>query len=107
MKIKTVKLKKGDQIIVTSGKDKSRKGGIEEIFPKKQTVLIPGINMYKKHVKKTEKTEGGIIEFAKPLHISKIALLCPECGKKTRVGYTLVENTKKRVCKKCKKIIDK
>jgi large subunit ribosomal protein L24 len=100
-----VKLKKGDKIVVTAGKDKGRNGTIEKVYPKKGKVLIPGINMYKKHVRKTEKDEGGIIEFAKPLPLSNIALLCPECGKQTRVGFTLVEDKKRRICKKCKKLI--
>lgn len=102
-----MKLQKGDKVKIIAGKDKNRKGTIDKIFPKKQAVLVPGINMDKKHVKKTKKTEGGIIELAKPLPISKIALLCPECGKKMRVGYTFVDGEKKRMCKKCKKIIDK
>lgn len=100
-----MKLKKGDKVKIIAGKDKNREGIIERIFPRKSSVLIPGINMYKKHLKKTEKTEGGIIEFAKPLHAGKVALQCPECGKRTRVGYTFVGDKKKRICKKCKKII--
>lgn len=100
-----MKLKKSDNIIVITGKDKGRKGKIEKIFLKQNKALIPGINMYKKHVKKTDKNKGGIIEFAKPIAISKVALVCSECGKKTRTGFIIVEKENKRICKKCNKII--
>ena len=101
-----MKLKKGDKVIVVLGKDKKRKGVVEKVFPKKDRVLISGINMYKKHVKKTQEREGGIIEFAKPIRVNKVALICPKCGEKTRTGVTLVEKKKKRICRKCQAIID-
>lgn len=100
-----MKLKQGDKIVVTVGKDKGREGKIDSILGKKEKVLVPGINMFKKHMRKTEKSEGGIIEFTRSLPIANVALVCPECGKPTRVGYTLVEKKKERMCKKCKKII--
>lgn len=101
-----MKLKKGDQIIVIAGKDKGRKGKIEKIFPKIHSVLIPGINMVKKHIKpKKEGEKGGIVEIAKPIDISKLALLCPKCGKPTRVGYLITKDKKERICKKCQAVI--
>ena len=100
-----MKLRKGDKIIVIAGKDKGREGKIDRLLKKKQAVLVPGLNMYKKHVKKTEKSDGGIIEFAKPINIAKVALVCPQCGKKTRAGYTFIDKEKKRICKKCNKVI--
>jgi len=101
-----MKLKKGDEVIIIAGKDKGRKGKIEKIFPAERKVLIPGINTVKKHVKpKKEGEKGGIVEVAKPIDISKVALICPKCGKLTRVGYLIVENNKERICKKCKVVI--
>lgn len=97
-----MKLRKGDQIIVTIGKDKGRKGKIESVNEKEQTVVVPGVNIYKRHEKKRdEKRQGGIIEFGRPLSLGKVALLCPKCGKQTRVGYLVTKGEKERICKKC------
>jgi large subunit ribosomal protein L24 len=101
------KFKVGDQVKITAGKDKDRTGKIEKIFPKKNKVLIPGVNIYKKHVKGAEGRKAGIYEIPRPLDFAKIALICPKCKKPTRVGLKLVEQNKLRVCKKCKKEIDK
>lgn len=101
----TMKLKKGDQIIVIAGKDKGKKGKIEKVFPKVKKALIPGINVFKKHLKKRdEKNPGGIVEIIKPISLSKIALICPKCNQVTRVGYKL-GTTKIRICKKCQEEI--
>lgn len=101
-----MKLKKGDEIIVILGKDKGKKGKIEKVFPKDSTVKIPDINVYKKHEKKRDDQHpGGIIAFNKPLNVSKVALICPKCGKMTRVGYRIIKNVKERFCKKCEQTI--
>lgn len=101
-----MKFKKGDQVIVVAGKDKGRRGKIEKIFPKKEMVLIPGINVYKKHLKpQGEKNPGGIVDAVKPLAIPKVALICPKCNKKTRIGYLMTKDRKERICKKCQAII--
>ncbi len=101
-----MKLKKGDQVVIIAGKDKGRRGKIEKVFPKKESVLIPGINMVKKHVKaRGEGKPGGIIEVSRPIHIAKVALLCPKCGRPTRVGYLLTKEGKERICKKCQAVI--
>jgi len=97
-----MKLKVSDQIIVTSGKDKGKKGKIDAVMPKTRSVLVGGVNMYKKHQKaRDEKHPAGIIDFARPLPVSRVALICPRCGKQTRVGYLVVKNEKVRICKKC------
>ena len=100
-----LKFKKGDKIIVTQGKDKGRKGVIEDIFPKKNSILVQGMNMYKKHVKGHQVQKGGIYDVPRPLAFSKIALICPSCQKKTRVGFKQVGEEKVRVCKKCNREI--
>jgi len=101
-----MKLKKGDEVIVVAGKDKGRKGKIEKVFPKEREVLIPGMNIVKKHLKpRKEGEKGGVVEIAKPLNVSKVALLCPKCRKTTRVGYLITKHTKERICKKCRQAI--
>lgn len=101
-----IKFKKGDIVKITSGKDKGREGKIESIFPKVSKALIPGINMYKKHVKGYGEQKGGIYDLPRPMVFSKFALICPKCKKNTRVGFKFVDNQKVRICKKCKKEID-
>jgi large subunit ribosomal protein L24 len=101
-----MKLKKGDQIIVIAGKDKGRKGKVEKVYPKDGTVLIPNINVYKRHMKrKDEKHPGGIISLPKPLLASKVMLLCPSCGQMTKIGYKNLKDEKVRICRKCERKI--
>ncbi len=101
-----LKLKVGDTVKITAGKDKGRGGKIEKIFPKETKALIPGVNIYKKHVKGQQGQKGGIYDIPRPLDFAKIALVCPKCKKTTRVGFKIVGKNKSRVCKKCKKEID-
>ncbi len=107
------KLKVGDLVKIIQGKDKGRTGKIEKIFPKTDTVLIPGINIYKKHVKKTAAVDkkGGIYEIPRPIAFSKVSLICPKCKKVARVGFGIHKDKsgrqrKVRICRKCKKRID-
>jgi len=101
-----MKFKKGDTIIVTIGKDKGKKGKIERVFPAKSAIIVPGVNVVKRHMKRRdEKTPGGIIDIVKPIGFGKIALICPSCGKPTRVGYLVSKNDKVRICRKCNKKI--
>lgn len=101
-----LKLKVGDTVKITAGKDKGREGKIEKIFPKQTKALIPGVNIYKKHVKGSQGQKGGIYDIPRPLDFAKIALICPKCKKMTRVGFKIVDDNKSRVCKKCNKEID-
>ncbi|OGG11861.1 50S ribosomal protein L24 [Candidatus Gottesmanbacteria bacterium RBG_13_45_10] len=101
-----MKIKKGDQIVVTIGKDKGRKGKVEKVFSEEHAVMVPGVNLYKRHQKKRdEQHQGGIIEYARPLSVGKVALVCPKCGKPTRVGYVVTKGQKERICKKCEQRI--
>ena len=102
-----LKLKKGDTVKVLLGKDKGREGKIERILISKAAVIIPGVNVYKKHRKGlTGDEKGGIYDITRPLAISKVGLVCPKCNKITRVGFKFVTGSKKRVCKKCGREID-
>jgi len=101
-----LKFKAGDNIKVTSGKDKGREGTIEKILVSKASAIIPGMNIYKKHVKGQQGQKGGIYDIPRALPFSKIALVCPKCKKTTRVGFRIIDEVKERVCKKCGKSID-
>ena len=97
-----MKLKKGDNVKVLSGNDKGKTGEILEVIPKTERIIVKGINIRKKHVKpRKQGEEGGIIPSEFSIHSSKVALVCPKCGKTTRVGYKLEKDEKVRICKKC------
>lgn len=100
------KIKSGDIVKIVSGKDKGKEGKVEKVLPKLNTFLIPGVNLYKKHVKPFGDQKGGIYELPRPLPFSKIALICPKCKKVTRVGIKVVGKEKLRICRKCKREID-
>lgn len=100
-----MKIKKGDKVKILLGKDRSKEGKVEYVMGKAKKVFVSGANLYKRHVKKHKDTQGGIIDIPKPLDISNVALICPNCNKVTRVGYVMAGTTKMRTCKKCKKEI--
>ena len=97
-----MKIKKGDTIKVLIGKDAGREGRVVKVISQHQLVVVEGINVYKKHLKGDGKEKkSGIIDIAKPLPISNVMLVCPVCGKPSRVGYDVSKAGKVRVCKKC------
>lgn len=99
-----MKLKKGDIVVVTVGKDKGKKGKIERVIPAESAVVVAGVNISKRHMKKRdEKRPSGIIDIIKPLSVGKVALVCPGCNKPTRIGFLVAKNEKVRVCRKCGK----
>lgn len=108
-----MKIKKGDKVKILLGKDRGKEGKVEMVLGKEKKVFIGGANMYKRHVKKHKDMQGRILDIPKPMNISNIALICPNCSKVTRVGYKRLpssevksESTDKlRICKKCKKEI--
>ena len=97
-----MKLRKGYTVKILSGNDKGKTGEILEIIPKTEKITVKGINIRKKSVKPRRQGEqGGIIPSEASIHSSKVALVCPKCGKATRVGYLVEKDEKVRVCKKC------
>jgi large subunit ribosomal protein L24 len=101
-----MRIKKGDTVLVISGKDKNRKGKIIQALPKKGKVVVEGINLKKKHVKPKKNGEKGqMVQIAAPFDISNVQLICTKCSKATRVGYKMEGETKFRYCKKCGKEI--
>jgi len=101
-----MKVIKGDLVLITAGKDKGRTGKIMKALPKEDKVLVEGINLKKKHVRpKRDGEKGQVVEIPAVLDISNVKLICPKCGKVTRVGYKIDKEVKKRVCKQCKQEI--
>lgn len=96
-----MKLKKGDKVKVLSGNDKGKTGEVLEVIPKSEKVIVKGINIRKKHFKAAPNKEGGIQALEFPIHSSIVNIVCPKCGKATRVGYVIEDGKKFRICKKC------
>lgn len=102
-----MKLKKGDKVMVLLGKDHGKTSTVVKVLTKEGKVLVEGVNIVKRHIgKKITGQEGGILEIPKPIDISNVLLVCPNCTKATRVGFKLVSKVKSRICKKCGKEID-
>jgi len=99
-----MRLKKGDQVLVLTGKDVGKQGEITRVLPDRNMVIVDGINVAQKHQRSTKATmQGGIIDKDMPLPASNVAIVCPTCGP-SRIGYRLDDDGKKfRVCKKCGK----
>jgi len=98
-------IKKGDQVIITEGAYKGKKGRVLEVFPKKYRALVEGVNIIKKHQKPTNEDQGGIIEKEAPIHISNIMLVDPKTGEATRIGRKVVDGKMVRYSKKSGEII--
>ena len=101
-----MKVKKGDTVQVLSGNDKGKKGEVLEVIPKDSKVVVKGVNVRKKHIKpRKQGDEGGIISIECAINSSKVNVVCPKCGKSTRVEYKIENDKKVRICKKCGAII--
>lgn len=109
---KHLKIKKGDKVQVLLGKDRGKEGNVALVLGKDKKVFVEGVNLYKRHVRKMNDVEGGVIDIPKPLNVSNVALVCPNCKKVTRVGYELKKDaktgviSKTRICRKCKQSLD-
>lgn len=97
-----MKIKKGDTVLIISGKNKGKKAKVLESIPRQNRIVVEGVNIVKKHRRsKREKEKGQIIEMPKPINTSNAKLVCPKCSQPSRVGYKLTEKGKYRICKKC------
>lgn len=97
-----MKIRKNDTVLIILGKDRGRRGKILDVFPKEGKVVVEGMNIKKRHIRPKKSGEKGqIAETPAPFSISNVKLICPKCGKPTRVGYKSVEKKKYRICKKC------
>lgn len=99
------KIKKDDEVIITNGRDKNKKGKVEKVLLKENKVVVSGANIYKRHRKVTRSQPAGIYEVIRPIEVSKVALICPKCSKQTKVEFKIDGKTKQRICKKCKGVI--
>ena len=101
-----MRIKKGDTVQVLAGNDKGKTGEVLEVIPKDSKVVVKGINVRKKHIKpRKQGEEGGIIPVECAINSSKVNVVCPKCGKATRIGYKIENDKKVRICKKCGAII--
>lgn len=103
-----IHIKKGDNVLVISGKDKGKKGKVLSVGVSKRTVIVEGVNMATKHTKARKAGEsGGIIHQEAPIYACKVMHICNKCGKPTRIGYKIMaDGTKSRVCKNCLEVLD-
>jgi large subunit ribosomal protein L24 len=103
-----MKIRKNDNVLVITGKDRGKKGKVRFAYPKKQRVIIEGVNFIKKHSKaRGAARQAGIIDLEAPLHVSNVMLVCDKCGKPARVGFrTLEDGRKVRFCKACGEVIE-
>ncbi len=101
------KVRKGDRVVVTTGRDKGKKGEVLRVYPDDNRVLVAGINVVKKHQKQTQREQGGIITKEAPIHVSNVAHIDPKSGEPTRVGFKMLTDGRKvRVAKKSGESID-
>jgi large subunit ribosomal protein L24 len=99
----SLKLRKGDEVVVITGKDKGKRGRIQEVDKSGSAVIVAGVNMAKRHTKPnpSKNNKGGIIEQPMPLALGKVMVICPHCGKPTRIAHRIEEDQKERICKRC------
>ena len=102
-----MRIKKGDQVIVITGRDKGKTGEVIKSMPKENKVIVQGINLVKRHTKPTQESAGGIVTKEAPIHVSNVALIDPKDGKATRVGFKVEDGKKVRVSKRSGEVISK
>ena len=103
-------IRKNDNVVVTTGKDRGKRGRVVRVVPDKNRVIVEGVNIIKRHTKANPQrnVKGGLVEREAPLHASNVQLVCPECGKPTRIGHRLLGDGRKvRICRKCEGVVDK
>lgn len=101
-------VKKGDQAVVISGKEKGKKGKVSQVIPTTGKVVIENVNVVSRHKKpRSAQEKGGIMKKAAPIDASNVMVVCPACGKATRVAHKVIDGEKARVCKKCGASLDK
>jgi len=97
-----MRLKKGDNVKIISGKDRNKTGKITHVFPEKNKIVVEGVNIHKKHSRpKKQGQKGQIIQMPMPIHVSNAMIVCKTCGKATRIAIKKTEKEKFRACKKC------
>lgn len=107
-RVKKLKIKKGDKVKVITGKDVGKEGEVEKVLRRENKIVVTGINLLKKHVKKRREGEAaGIVTITAPIRVSNVMFICSKCNKPTRVGYKLKKSGGKvRICRRCGQEID-
>jgi large subunit ribosomal protein L24 len=102
-------IRRNDQVIVTTGRDRGKRGRVIKVIPEKNRLIVEGVNIVKRHTRPNPQRniKGGILEREAPLHASNVQIVCPECGKVTRVGHRIEGDRKVRICRKCEGVIDR
>ena len=103
-------IRKNDNVLIITGKDRGKRGRVLKVLPERNRLIVEGVNMIKRHTKAnpSKQVKGGIVEREASLHASNVQLVCPECGIQTRVGHKLLGDGRKvRVCRKCEGVVDK
>lgn len=104
----TVRIRKGDEVMIMAGKDRGKRGKILQVVRPKARVVVEKLNLRKKHMRPTRETKGGIVEQEGPLAIANVMLICPHCGKPTRIGMkVLADGRRLRFCKRCEEVVDR
>jgi len=96
------KFKVSDEVLITAGRDKGKKGKIQKVLTGENKVVVTGVNIYKRHRKATRSQKAGIYEITRPVPVANVAIICPKCSKPTRVGFLTEGSVKFRICGKCK-----
>ena len=103
----SAKIKKGDTVIVTTGRDRGKKGEVLKVFVSENRALVSGVNLVKRHQRQTQKAQGGIVSKESPVHLSNLAHADPKSGAATRVGFKVLSDGRKvRVARKSGEVID-
>jgi large subunit ribosomal protein L24 len=101
------KIRKGDRVVVTAGRDKGKTGEVRQVNPTENRAIVAGVNLVRRHTRQTAKTEGGILTKEAPIHLSNLAIADPKTGKPTRVGFRVLDDGRKvRVAKRSGDLID-
>jgi large subunit ribosomal protein L24 len=105
-------IRKNDNVLVITGKDRGKRGRVLKVLPGDRAIrlIVEGVNMIKRHTKPNpgKNVKGGIVEREASLHASNVQLVCPECGAQTRVGHKVLGDGRKvRICRKCEGVVDK
>jgi large subunit ribosomal protein L24 len=103
-------IRRNDTVLVTTGKDRGKKGRVIRVLTEKNRLLVEGVNLVKRHTRPNpaKNIKGGVIQREAALHASNVQLVCPECGSHTRVGHRVLEDGRKvRTCRKCNGVVDK
>ena len=101
------RIRKGDHVVVVSGRNKGRRGDVLRVMPEEHRVLVQGVNMVRRHQRQSQTQQGGIIEMESPIHVSNVALVDPQSGQPTRTGFrTLDDGRKVRFARRSGEVID-